>query len=37
VAEQNGDHSAQVIACHSLAELMDRLESEASQNAKSDH
>jgi hypothetical protein len=30
VAEQNGDHSAQVIACHSLADLMDRLESETS-------
>ena len=37
VAEQNGDHCAQVIACHSLAELMDRLETEAGQNARSDH
>jgi hypothetical protein len=32
VAEQNGDHTAQVIACHSLGQLMDRLETETSDN-----
>ena len=37
VAEQNGDHWAQVIACHSLGQLMDRLESEVNGNAGSDH
>ncbi|HEY2521854.1 MAG TPA: hypothetical protein VGJ19_17230 [Streptosporangiaceae bacterium] len=37
VAEQNGDHSAQVIACHSLGQLMDRLEAEVAGKAGSDH
>lgn len=36
VAEQNGDHSAQVIAHHSLGQLLDRLEAEVRGDAKSD-
>ena len=33
VAEQNGDRSAQVIAYHSLGQLMDRLEAEVTGQA----
>jgi hypothetical protein len=33
VAEQTGDHSAHVIAMHSLTKLMDRLESEVRADA----
>ena len=36
VAEQNGDHWAQVIAHHSLSQLLDRLESEVADHPEKD-